>query len=189
MKYNMSTICKMNEFLGRDRNAFMTQELADATYPEWRKAIEAEDEQRYADALETAPHGSYVVKDTWSRDGKTLRKGTVVYIYDTRNIYGHIMICTSKSRQAMVWTCGKEELSKHSVHINRNKENTMKDTKKQPTRDEVIERGEYLGCTEYASGCTEQRWILDGIVFAETCNADGYSTGFRCLGKASKVLK
>lgn len=24
MKYNMSTICKMNEFLGRDRNTFMT---------------------------------------------------------------------------------------------------------------------------------------------------------------------
>lgn len=33
MKYNMPTIRKMNEFLGRDRNAFMTQELADATYP------------------------------------------------------------------------------------------------------------------------------------------------------------
>lgn len=68
----------------------------------------------------------------------------------------------------------------------------MKNTtnsKHQLTRDEVIERGEYLGCTEYVSGCTEQRWVLDGIVFAETCNADGYSTGFRCLGKASKVLK
>lgn len=41
MKYNMPTIRKMNEFLGRDRNAIMTQELADATYPEWRKAIAA----------------------------------------------------------------------------------------------------------------------------------------------------
>lgn len=66
--------------------------------------------------------------------------------------------------------------------------NTM-NSKHQFTRDEVIERGEYLGCTEYVSGCTEQRWVLDGIVFAETCNADGYRTGFRCLGKASKVLK
>lgn len=62
-------------------------------------------------------------------------------------------------------------------------------TKQQPTRDEVVERGEYLGCIEYESGATEQRWALDGIVFAETCSADGYSTGFRCLGKASKVLK
>ena len=67
----------------------------------------------------------------------------------------------------------------------------MKNTtnsKHQPTRNEVIERGEYLGCVEYDSGCTEQRWVLDGIVFAETCNVDGYRTGFRCLGKASKAL-
>lgn len=117
MKYNMSTIRKMNDFLGRDRNAFMTKELADATYPEWRKAVETEDEQRYADALETAPRGSYVVKDTWNRNGGTLRKGTVVFIYDTRNIFGEIMVCTSKSRQTMVWTCGKEELKEHTVKV------------------------------------------------------------------------
>lgn len=189
MKYNMSTICKMNEFLGRDRNAFMTQGLADATYPEWREAIAAEDDQRFTDAIACAPHGSYVVKDTWSRGGRTLRKGTVVYTYDTRNIFGEIMVCTSKSRQTMAWTCGKRELGEHTVHINRNKENAMKGTKKRHTRDEAIERGEYLGCTEYESGATEQRWVLDGIVFAEACNAAGRRAGFRCMGKASKVLK
>ena len=59
---------------------------------------------------------------------------------------------------------------------------TTANSKHQPTRNEVIERGEYLGCTE-------QRWILDGIVFAETCNVNGLRSGFRCLGKASKVLK
>lgn len=64
-----------------------------------------------------------------------------------------------------------------------------KTNEKQPNRNEVIERGEYLGCTEYASGCTEQRWLLDGIVFAETCTADGLRVSFRCMGKASKVLK
>lgn len=53
----------------------------------------------------------------------------------------------------------------------------------------IIERGEYLGFVEYDSGCTKQRWVLDGIVFAETCNADGFRSGFRCLGKALKVLK
>lgn len=65
----------------------------------------------------------------------------------------------------------------------------MKNTKHQPSRNEVIERGEYLGCIEYESGAAEQHLVLDGIVFAETCNADGYRAGFRCLGKASKVLK
>lgn len=65
----------------------------------------------------------------------------------------------------------------------------MKTTKKSYTREDVIKNGEYLGATEYTSGATEQRWLLDGIVYAETCNADGYRTGFRCLGKVSKVLK
>lgn len=65
----------------------------------------------------------------------------------------------------------------------------MESSKKKPTRNEVIEHGEYLGCIEYESGATEQRWVLDGIVFTETCNADGLRSGFRCLGKASKVLR
>ena len=115
MKYDMPTIRKMDEFLGRDRNAIMTQELADATYPEWRKVIAAEDDRRFADALKSAPCGSYVVKDTWSHGGRTLRKGMAVYTYDTRDIYGHIMVCTRKSRQAMAWTCDKEEFEEHTV--------------------------------------------------------------------------
>lgn len=69
------------------------------------------------------------------------------------------------------------------------KEEQMKNAKTQQTREEVIERGEYLGCTEYEGGATEQRWVLDGIVFAEICNANGYRVGFHCLGKVSKVLK
>lgn len=65
----------------------------------------------------------------------------------------------------------------------------MKNIKKSLTRDDVIKNGEYIGFTEYESGATMQRWLLDGIVYAETCNADGYRTSFRCLGKASRVLK
>lgn len=59
----------------------------------------------------------------------------------------------------------------------------MKNTEKQFTRDEAVERGEYEG------GAAEQRWVLDGIVFVEICNANGYRVGFHCLGKASKVLE
>ena len=33
----------------------------------------------------------------------------------------------------------------------------MKNTKKQFIRDEVLERGEYLGCIEYEGGAAEQR--------------------------------
>lgn len=44
----------------------------------------------------------------------------------------------------------------------------MKGIKRQPTRGEVIERGEYLGSTEYASG---------------------YRAGFRYIGKASEFAK
>lgn len=50
-------------------------------------------------------------------------QGAIVFIYDTRNIFAELMICTRKSRQAMAWTCGKSELAKHAVRINRNKEN------------------------------------------------------------------
>lgn len=117
MKYDMATIRKMNEFLGRDRNATMTQELADATYPEWRKAVAAEENRRFADALKSAPCGSYVVKDTWSHGGRTLRKGTVVYAYGTRDIFGHIMVRIRKSSQAMPWTCGIEEFEEHTVLV------------------------------------------------------------------------
>ena len=65
----------------------------------------------------------------------------------------------------------------------------MKNIKKSLTRDDVIKNGEYIGFTEYESGATEQRWLIDGLVFAETCTADGRRVGFRCMGKASKVLK
>lgn len=65
----------------------------------------------------------------------------------------------------------------------------MKNTKTQQTSEDVVERGECLGCTEYEGGTTEQRRVLDGIVFSEICNANGYRVGFHCLGKASKVLK
>ena len=82
--------------------------------------------------------------------------------------------------------------SNYTIHVNRTKENGMKNglkcTKTQFTRDEVIEHGEYFGCIEHEGGATEQRWVLDGIAFAEICNANGYCVIFQCLGKASKVL-
>ena len=115
MKYDMPTIRKMDEFLGRDRNAIMTQELADATYPERRKAIAAEDDRRSADALKSAPCGPHVVKDTWGHGGGTLRKGMAVYTYDTRDVYGHIMVRTRKGRRAMARTCDEEEFEGHTV--------------------------------------------------------------------------
>lgn len=55
--------------------------------------------------------------------------------------------------------------------------------KKQPTRDEVVEHGKYLGAVVYESGATEQRWEINCIVFAETCNAAGCKTSWRCVGK------
>lgn len=61
--------------------------------------------------------------------------------------------------------------------------------KKQPTHDEVIERGEYLGFKEYESGAVEQRWLLDGIVYTRITSTNGRHELWRCMGKASKVLK
>ena len=39
----------------------------------------------------------------------------------------------------------------------------MKNIKKSLTRDDVIKNGEYIGFTEYESGATEQRWLIDGL--------------------------
>lgn len=115
MKYDMPTIRKMDEFPGRDRDAIMAQEPADATYPEWRKAVAADDGRRFADVPKSAPCGSHVVRDTWGHGGRTPRKGMVAYTYGTRDIFGHIMACTRKGRQAMARTCGKEEFEGHTV--------------------------------------------------------------------------
>lgn len=62
-------------------------------------------------------------------------------------------------------------------------------TTKTYTRDDVIKHGEYLGFIEYESGATEQRWLIDGLVFSETCTTDGRLAGFRCIGNASKVFE
>lgn len=61
-------------------------------------------------------------------------------------------------------------------------------SKHQPTRNEVVGRGEYLGFKEFANGVTEQRWNLGGIVFSEICDAKGRRASWRCLGKASRAL-
>lgn len=96
MKYDMPAIRKMNEFPGRDRDTSMAREPADTTYPKWRKAIAAEDDRGFADAPKSAPCGSHAVEDT-------------------RDIFGHIMIRTRESRQAMARTRGREEPKGHTV--------------------------------------------------------------------------
>lgn len=59
--------------------------------------------------------------------------------------------------------------------------------KRQFTRDEVVERGEYVGFRETRDGGTLQFWKLGGIVFRETVDPNGFRTGFNCCGKAVKA--
>lgn len=77
----------------------------------------------------------------------------------------------------------------HTTEVTAAKGSWKPEGKRQPTREEVIEHGECLGATEYASGPTEQRWVLNGIVFSEVCDADGTHASWTCLGKASRILK
>lgn len=65
----------------------------------------------------------------------------------------------------------------------------MKSGKRQHTREEVIESGEYLGFRELPNGYTEQRWQMDGVVFSEVCDASGKRACWSCVGKASRVAK
>lgn len=90
---------------------------------------------------------------------------------------------------AKVDAMGDEEIDAKLDYYVGTTEVTAPKSGRQLTREEAIEHGEYLGFTEYRSGATEQRWLINGLVFAEICNARGFRTSWRCLGRASRVLK
>lgn len=55
------------------------------------------------------------------------------------------------------------------------------------TREEVLKNGKYLGVDEYAYG-TSQFWRYGKLIFVETCNRDGFRTGW-FAGKPSTIAK
>lgn len=75
------------------------------------------EQARFDGAAKTAPNFSRIVTKTWSRNGKSLHRGEVVYVKKGCDASGSCMVTRSKSRsaQGFIWTCGWNEIEEHSV--------------------------------------------------------------------------
>lgn len=83
MKVNISTMRKVNEWLGREPYAdFATTADYERAYKAWRESVATDDDARFAKAIETAERHAYIVTKTWSLGSFHLRRGDVVYVKD-----------------------------------------------------------------------------------------------------------
>lgn len=75
------------------------------------------EQARFDGAAKTAPNFSRIVTKTWSRNGKSLHRGEVVYVKKDCDASGSCMVTRSKSRsaQGFIWTCSWDEIEEHSV--------------------------------------------------------------------------
>ena len=89
--------------------------------PLWEQHLVAQDEVRYQTSVSSAPNNAYVVTDTWQRNGKSLRRGEVVYVKAVCDGLGAAMVTRSKSRtaQGFMWTCGMDEIRAHAIEAKR----------------------------------------------------------------------
>ena len=85
--------------------------------PLWEQHLREQDEARYQAAVSSAPNNAYVVTDTWQRNGKSLRRGEVVYVKAECDGLGAAMVTRSKSKtaQGFVWTCGMDEVRAYAA--------------------------------------------------------------------------
>lgn len=79
--------------------------------------IDKLEQAKFDKAVKTAPDFSRIVTKTWSRNGKSLHRGDVVYVKKDCDASGSCMVTRSKSRsaQGFIWTCGWNEIEEHSV--------------------------------------------------------------------------
>lgn len=119
MRINDSTLRKINEFLGRPPYAlFDSEEEKEEAYAQWRMYVAQEDDERFEEAMRTAPYGPnvWIVTDTWQLGGRSLRRGQVIYTSKVKGSIGNIyLICTTKSRMSSIDTCGLDEIKRHAV--------------------------------------------------------------------------
>ena len=83
----------------------------------YRKAIEAEDNARFEEAVKTCPKGARVVTKSWQKNGITLRRGTVIFTHQLSGL-GGVLVTHTKSRRTTIWTCGWNEIKRNTVQCN-----------------------------------------------------------------------
>lgn len=65
----------------------------------------------------------------------------------------------------------------------------MKATKRQATRQQVMDEGDRIKMVAHAAGGATEWRELDGIVFEVHTDADGYIDSFWCMGRARRVAR
>lgn len=82
----------------------------------WEQHLLAKDDARFDKALGSAPSHAFIVTDTWQRNGRSLRRGEVVWMKPDCDAFGAVMVTTTRgSAQGFVWTCSKDELDAHAT--------------------------------------------------------------------------
>lgn len=122
MRIDDSTLRKINEFLGRPPYAlFDSAEEEEEAYKAWRMYVAQEDDERFEEAMRTAPYGPnvWIVTNTWQTGSGSLRRGRVVYAYRVEgSIDNSYLVCTTKSRSSAVCACVLDEIKRHAVRHN-----------------------------------------------------------------------
>ena len=108
---------KLAEFAGRSVGTILSKEEGIALLDAYHQHVAAVDNGRFNDAVKTASKWSRIVTKTWSRDGRTLRRGDVIFVKKGCDGFGACMVTRSESRtaQGTVWTCGWDEVREHST--------------------------------------------------------------------------
>lgn len=114
MKVNISTMRKVNEWLGREPYAdFATTADYECAYKAWRESVAKDDDARFAKALETANRHAFIVTKTWCLGNFHLRRGDVIYVKDYPN--GPMVTRTRGSVQEALATSDWPSISEHAV--------------------------------------------------------------------------
>lgn len=108
---------KLAEFAGRPVGTILSAKEGENLLSAYHKHVEELDQARFAEAVKSAPNFARVITKTWSRDGRTLRRGDFVFVKKNCDGLGACMVTRSKSRtaQGIVWTCGWDEVAEHST--------------------------------------------------------------------------
>ena len=110
---------KLAQFAGIAEGTILSDDEFEAVLVAFNAKRAEEDEERFQDALATAPNNAHVVTDTWTHGGICLRRGEVVYLKRDCDGLGSVMVTRSnaKTAQGFIWTCSLEEAEAHCSHV------------------------------------------------------------------------
>lgn len=108
---------KLAEFANVPMGTIVTDEEGKAIIAAFNAKRAEEDEERYRNALATANRFAYIVTDTWTHGGISLRRGEVVFFKHGCDGDGMVMVTRSKAKtaQGLIWTCTPEEAHAHAA--------------------------------------------------------------------------